>query len=323
VLNGATCRARHLSGCAPVATIPMGQPMAALGAVDNATHTLYAADSSGTVAVINTATCNARNTTGCAGKPPAIKIGASPNAPAINPATHTLYVSYGSNASKIAVVNTAACNASDTSGCRKIPAVIKVGAGTSVVAVSATTDTIYAPNSGPSHSFSGDTVSVINGATCNATHHSGCSHLAATAKVGPGPFGVTIDNRTHTVYVANNADGDAPGTVSVINGATCNGTHTAGCGEHFPTMATGRSPLLAAVDTATGQVYVTDFSSAGVTVLNGSRCNASVTSGCGGPLREQPVGSQPFGLAINPRTGTVYVGNTFQAGSMSILSTHH
>ena len=323
VLNGATCHAGQLSGCAPVGKIPTGHPMAALGAVDDAIHTLYAADSSGTVAVINTATCNARNTTGCAAKPPAIKIGASPNTPAINAASHTLYVSYGSNASKIAVINIAACNASDASGCGQNPAVVKVRAGTSVLAVSAATDTVYAPNSGPSGSFSGDTVSVINGATCNGAHHAGCSHLAATAKVGPGPFGVTVDDRTHTVYVVNNADGDAPGTVSVINGAACNATHTAGCSQHFPTMATGRSPLLAAVNTATGLVYVTDFSSAGVTVLDGSRCNASVTSGCGGPLREQPVGSQPFGLAINPSAGTIYVGNTFQAGSMSILSTTH
>ena len=319
VLNGATCHAGQLSGCAPVGKIPTGHPMAALGAVDDAIHTLYAADSAGTVAVINTATCNATDTTGCAAKPPAIRIGASPNAPAINPATHTLYVSYGSKASKIAVVNAATCDASDTSGCRQTPAVIRVGTGTGVVAVSVVTDTIYAPNSGPS--FSGDTVSVINGATCNGTHHSGCSHLAATARAGAGPFGVAVDDRTHTIYVVNNANGDAPGTVSVINGATCNGTHTTGCHRHFPTMAAGRSPLLAAVDTVTGLVYVTDFSSAGVTVLDGSRCNASVTSGCGGPLREQPVGSQPFGLAINPSTGTVYVGNTFQAGSMSILST--
>ena len=161
-----------------------------------------------------------------------------------------------------------------------------------MLAVSAATDTIYAPNSGSS--FSGDTMSVINGATCNGTSHSGCSHLAATVTVGSGPFGVTVDDRTHTVYVANNADGDSPGTVSVINGATCNGTDTAGCTGHFPTMATGRSPLLAAVDTSTGIVYVTDFSSAGVSILDGSRCNASLTSGCGAPPREQAVGSQPF-----------------------------
>ena len=85
-------------------------------------------------------------------------------------------------------------------------------------------------------------------------------------------------------------------------------------------MAAGRSPLLAAVDPATGTAYVTDFSSAGVTILDGSRCNAKVTSGCGAPLREQPVGSQPFGLAIDLQDGTVYVIDTFQGGSISTLT---
>ena len=320
VLNGATCHAGNLTGCAPVAEIPVGHPMANVGAVDDATHTLYAADPpAGTVAVINTATCNATNTAGCAQHPPAIKIGASPNTPVINTATQTLYVSYGSNADRVAVVNAATCNATRTAGCGQTPAVVKVGAGTAVLAVSAATDTIYAPNSGSS--FSGDTMSVINGATCNGTSHSGCAHLAATVTVGSGPYGVTVDDRTHTVYVANNADGDSPGTVSVINGATCNGTDTAGCSRPLPHH--GHRPVTAARRGGhrTGIVYVTDFSSAGVSILDGSRCNASLTSGCGAPPREQAVGSQPFGLAINQNTSTVYVTDTFQAGSMSILST--
>ena len=42
---------------------------------------------------------------------------------------------------------------------------------------------------------------------------------------------MTIRN---TIYVVNNADGDSPGTVSVINGTTCNGADTTGCGRHFP-----------------------------------------------------------------------------------------
>jgi DNA-binding beta-propeller fold protein YncE len=319
VLNGATCHAGNLAGCAPVAEIPMGHPMAEVGGVDDAAHTLYAADpTAGTVAVINTATCNAANTAGCAQHPPVIKIGTSPNTPVINPATRTLYVSYGGSASRVAVVNAATCNATRTSGCGQTPAVVKVGGGTATLAVSAATDTIYATNTGMS--FNGHTMSVINGATCNGTRHSGCSHLAATVTVGSGPFGIAVNDRTHTVYVVNNANGDSPGTVSVINGATCNGTDTAGCHQRFPTMAAGRSPLLAAVDAATGIIYVTDFSSAGVTVLDGSRCNASVTSGCGAPLREQPVGSQPFGLAISQQTSTVYVADIFQAGSMSILN---
>jgi DNA-binding beta-propeller fold protein YncE len=292
-----------------------------VAAVDDATHNLYAADpSAGTVSVINTATCNAKNTAGCAQHPPVIKIGPSPGTPAINTATQTIYVAYGSAGDQIAVVNAATCSATRTVGCGQTPAVVKVGAGTAVLGVSEATDTIYAPNSGSS-SFNGDTMSVINGATCNGTNHSGCSRLAAIVTVGSGPYGVTVDDRTHTVYVVNNADGDSPGTVSVINGATCNGTDTSGCHQGLPAMAAGRSPLLAAVDTRTGVVYVTDFSGAGVSILDGSRCNASVTSGCGASPREQAVGSQPFGVAIDQNTSTVYVTDTFQAGSLSILST--
>lgn len=318
VFDGATCHAGNLAGCAPVAEIPVGHPMASVSAVDETTQTLYAADrTAGTVAAINTGTCNVHHTSGCAQHPPVIKIGASPNTPVVNTATRTLYVSYGSDANRVAVVNAATCNATRTSGCGQIPAVVKVGVGTGVLAVSTGTNTIYAPSSGTS--FDGHTMSVINGATCNGSRHSGCAHLAATVTVGSGPFGVAVNDRTHTVYVVNNAFGDSPGTVSVINGATCNGTVTAGCGRRFPTMATGVAPLLAAVGAA-GRIYVTDFGSAEVTVLDGSRCNASVTSGCGGPVREQAVGSQPIGLAVSPRTNTVYVADTFQAGSMSILA---
>jgi|SRR5689334_21972541 len=89
----------------------------------------------------------------------------------------------------------------------------------------------------------------------------------------------------------------------------------------FPTMATGVAPQLAAVDPATGIIYVTDFGSAGVTVMDGSRCNATVTSGCGAPLRELAVGSEPAGLAVSPQASTVYVADTFQAGSVSVLAT--
>jgi len=62
----------------------------------------------------------------------------------------------------------------------------------------------------------------------------------------------------------------------------------------------------------------------GAAILDGSRCNASVTSGYGTPPREQAVGSQPFGLAVNQQANTVYVTEAFQAGSMSILdATRH
>jgi DNA-binding beta-propeller fold protein YncE len=298
----------------------MPDPGANVGAVDEATHTLYASDeaSAGALTVINTATCNAEDTSGCADHPPTMKIGAFPSPPVINSATQTVYVSYGTKANRVAVVNAATCNAEDSSGCAQTPGVVTVGKGTYVIAVSTKTDTIYAANNGASFS-TGNTVSVINGAACDGTDHSGCGHLAATVKVGLGPYGVAVDDRTRTVYVANNAAGDLPGTVTVINAATCNGTDTAGCERHMPTVAVGHAPGLVAVDTSTDTVYVNDQTSAAVSVVNGSRCNAVTTRGCSRPAREQAVGSAPTGLSINQRTNTVYVTQVFQSGSLSIF----
>ena len=322
VLNGATCRAGNLAGCAPVAKIPMAHPFANIGTVDDTTHTLYASDPfSDTVSVINTATCNAENTSGCAHPAPTIKVGPGPGPPALNPVTRTLYVPDGASGNQVAVVNAATCNAIDTSGCGQAPGVVKVGQCTFTLAVSAATDTVYAPSAGSvaSGCTDGDTVSVINGAACKGTDHSGCGHLAATARVGLRPVGAAVDDSTHTVYVINNANGDTPGTASVINGATCNGTDTAGCGGHFPVVPTGRSPLAVTVDPGTGFVYVADFDSAAVSVLNGSRCNAETTAGCRAAARDQPIGSGPQGIALNQRTHTIYVADLYLQGSISIF----
>jgi DNA-binding beta-propeller fold protein YncE len=321
VINAATCHAGDLSGCAPVAEIPTPDPGPNVGAIDDATHTLYATDlaPNGTVLVINTAACNAQHTSGCAAAPAQIKVGAFPNFPVLNPATHTVYVSYGDNVNRVAVINAATCNATDSAGCGQTPAVVKVKPGAVFLTVSAKTDTVYAPNDGiPFAGIVGHTVQVLNGATCNGTNHTGCGHLAATANVGDFPFGAVVNDRTHTLYVVNDFNGDAPGTLSVINTATCDGTHTAGCRRHFPTAATGRGPIAIALDTRSDKVYVTDFSAAAVTILNGARCNAEVTHGCG-RATERAVGSKPFGVTVDRRTRTVYVTQLFQAGSLSIF----
>jgi DNA-binding beta-propeller fold protein YncE len=218
-------------------------------------------------------------------------------------------------------VNAATCNATHTSGCARSHGIVKVGQGTFVLVVSAATDTVYGQNAGTSSSgfTNGDTVSVINGATCNGTNRSGCGHLAATVTVGLQPVGIAVDDRTHTVYVTDNVDGDRPGTVSIIDGATCNGTNTAGCGRHFPAVATGRLPNQIAVDVRTGTVYIADEGSAAVSVLDGARCDAAVTTGCGA-ASERAVGSTPVDVIVSPDTGTVYVTDTFQSGALSLFS---
>ena len=317
VIDGATCRAGHMSHCAPVATIPMPDPFANVGAIDAARHTLYASDESpnGGLAVIDTAACNAAHTAGCAVKPTEVKLGAFPNPPVINPATHTVYVSYGATSSQVAVINTATCNAAVATGCARPAAVARVGAGTFNLAVSVATDTVYGTASGMNNN--GRTMSVLNGATCNATDTSGCAHPAASVRVGPGPWGIAVSDPTHTVYVGINANGDLPGSVWVINGATCKGTDVTGC-RRVAVAPTGRFPLQVTLDAATRTLYVADFSSAAVSVLNLARCTASVTSGCGTAARLQAVGSQPAAVAVNPATRTVYVADLF-AGLTSIF----
>lgn len=321
VINGATCNARHLSGCAPVAKIPMPDPFANVGDIDQATHTFYASDPlSDTVSIIDTATCNAAHPAGCASPPPTVKVGPGPGPPALDPATQTLYVPFGPQSNLIAVLNAATCNAQHTSGCGQAQGVIKVGKGTFALAVSRATNTIYGPSTG-FPAFNGHTVAVINGATCNATDHSGCGHLAATVNVGLVPTDAAVNDRTHTVYVANNSLGDTPGTVSVINGATCNGSRTSGCAGRMPTAPAGRSPNNITVDTRTNTAYVTDENSAAVSVLSGAKCRAGMTRGCRSAVTQQAVGSIPIGVSVNADTNSVYVTQVFQSGSMAIFKT--
>jgi DNA-binding beta-propeller fold protein YncE len=312
VLNARTCQAGQLSGCAPVAEIPIGAPRAGVGAIDDLTHTLYASAGS-SISVINTATCNSATTTGCGTKAPTIPIGTGASIPTLNPTTQTLYVAFGKTGSSIAAINAGTCNAQTTSGCGTAHGVVNVGAGTNQLAVSTATNTIYAPAAGANSS--GNTVAVINGATCDATDLSGCGQPAATVRVGAGPDGVAVNDFTHTIYVANNADGDAPGTVAVINGASCNGVTTTGCAP-IATVAVGRAPSLAAIDTTTDRVYVSNYVSATVSIFDGSTCNAAKTTGCSRPAAAQAVGSEPFGLALDDATNTVYA---FTGGAASIF----
>jgi DNA-binding beta-propeller fold protein YncE len=319
VLNGASCDATHLSECTPVAEVPMGDAGAAMGAIDDTTHTLYASDSYGrTVAVIDTATCNARNTAGCSASPRTITVGAEPGSPVLNPATRTLYVPYGTGANDIAVVDAATCNADVTSGCDQTPGVISVAFGTDVIAVSVKTDTIYAPNVGIP-SATGDTVSVINGATCNGTVRSGCGRIATTVLVGQGPDGVAVDDATNTVYVADGGGGTIPGTLSIINSSLCNGSHIEGCAAPAPVVAIGREPLTVVVDTRSDFVYVADYAGAEVSALNGATCNAAIMTGCGHAVQEA-VGSAPSGLAVDDATNTVFVMTFLVTAAMSVFA---
>jgi len=100
---------------------------------------------------------------------------------------------------------------------------------------------------------------VLNGATCDATVHTGCGQAPAAVTVGDDPRGLAVDPVTDTVYVANHAEGDFAGTVSVINGATCNGTDHTGCGQPPAQDAVGNYPSAIGIGTVLGTAYVSNL----------------------------------------------------------------
>jgi DNA-binding beta-propeller fold protein YncE len=104
-------------------------------------------------------------------------------------------------------------------------------------------------------------------------------------------------------------------TVSVVDGATCNGMVTSGCAQIPPTVAVGLGPYGVAIDQATEAVVVTnaeyeptslDYT---VSIIDGARCNARHRAGCGGPPKTVEVGGAPAGVAVDDHTDTAYVVN--------------
>jgi DNA-binding beta-propeller fold protein YncE len=222
VVNLATCDGSTTSGCrsvapsAVVSTPFLNPPTKLTGgvAVDGSTKTVYVANLGwGTVSVLNSATCNAAQRSGCTKPAATIDVGGEPGEIAVDEATDTLYVANLAG-STVAVINGATCNATDQKGCSRPPATVTVGKGPYALAVDDATDTVYVTN--PGAAVGGDTVSVIDGATCNAVEQSGCNQSPATITVGAGPLGIAVNPATNTVYVTEvGKDFFTGGTVSV------------------------------------------------------------------------------------------------------------
>ena len=268
-----------------------------------------------TVSVVDARKCNALDTSGCGQAPPIVAAGSGPGYDAVDDATHTLYVT-DSYSDTVSVINTATCNAQDTAGCGQTPATLTVGNGPGGLAVDAATDTVYVVNAGD------NTVSVVDGATCNSTNKSGCGQTAATVPVGNFPFVAVVDPANHTLYVSNASDN----TVSMINAATCNAHHTSGCSHTPATAAVGAFPNPIALDPRTDTVYVGNANAATVSVITGARCNATDSSGCGRAPVTLSVPGGPDGMAFNHRTDTLFVDNngpgnsTARANSVSVIN---
>ena len=100
---------------------------------------------------------------------------------------------------------------------------------------------------------------MINGATCDAANtngsdHTGCGQTPATVRAGFGAIGGAIDPTTNKVYVASIEDT----SISVINGATCNGSDHTGCSQTPAKIAVGNYPCAIAADPAARTAYITN-----------------------------------------------------------------
>jgi len=125
--------------------------------------------------------------------------GNGPSLLAVNPGTHTIYVANGENnngpsagGDTVSVIDARHCNSLDVSHCEGPWPTITVGNGTagdlpSGIAIDQKTDTVYVTNVGD------NTVSVFNGATCNAANTSGCGQTPAEVPVGSQPINLFAD----------------------------------------------------------------------------------------------------------------------------------
>jgi DNA-binding beta-propeller fold protein YncE len=319
VIDAATCNATVQHGCRQIApALSIGGPTSSMitnfggagaVAVDQSTDTLYAtSQAENNVSVLNGATCDATDTSGCTRFAPTTTVGNSTQGVADDPATHTVYVTNRGD-DTVSVINTAVCNPSHLAGCDHAWPTVNVGNYAQDLRVDFATDTIYVVNTND------NTVSVINGATCNALTSAGCDQTASTVNVGNDPYALAVDQLTDTVYVANQADN----TVSVIDGATCNGTQHSGCGQTLATLPVASNPQGVAVDQATNTVYVANGGGNTVSMIDGATCDSTDQAGCDQTPGTVTVGNNPYPIAIDQRTGAVYVGNDGD-GTLSLIN---
>jgi DNA-binding beta-propeller fold protein YncE len=318
VFDAAHCNARDTSGCAAAhAAIAIGGIPIGL-AINTTTGTLYVGNIAGFVSAVEISACNRASTAGCADPPARATTNPGTAWPTVDEATDTVYAPENGpddesqpRGATVAVIDGSTCNATTTSGCDQTPARVTVGNGPVVATVDPTTRTVYVENA---DDF---TVSVVDGATCNAQDTSGCDQAPPTIRVGATPnSNLVVDPATRTLFVVNTQSD----TISAVDIRHCRAGDTAGCSRRSRTIQTGNQPFWIELDQSTGTLYVPQHIDADVAAFDAATCNARRHSGC---RREAPTIAIPdgvFSVAADPSTNTLYAGGG-ETGALSLVDT--
>ena len=168
------------------------------------------------------------------------------------------------------------------SGTRKMTKTIDVGGASEAVAVLTTTGYAYValPNLGQ--------VAILNG-----TEDLGGE--GGNLNIGENPSAIAVNPVTEYIYVANAGDIADPedDSVSIIDGKTQ---------TLLTNVTVGDYPVAIGVNPVTGYVYVANNGGDSVSILQGMEVITTVTG-----ISEAGGEEDSPGIAINPRTGLVYV----------------
>jgi DNA-binding beta-propeller fold protein YncE len=198
------------------------------------------------------------------------------------------------------MIDGATCNGTHPAGCGQTPPTVAVGSVPVGVAVDQATNTVYIANG------ASNTVSMIDGATCDSADQGGCGQTPGTVTLGNSPYPIDIDQKTGTVYVGGIDYDDGDSALSLINGNNCNAADNAECNK-LTTVPVEPFPFGIAVDQTTGTVYVTSVLDSDVAAIDGRTCTATAGADC----RPHPIPLRMGGfggaIALDPNSDTAYV----------------
>ena len=328
VIDGSRCSAMNASRCTRLAQLTNVGPAPFWLTFDPATRTLYATkvftpdyDENNKITVLDTRTCNARNASGCNQMPVATVTVPGPffnndtnifSTMALDAITHTLYVG-DAHDGLVSMINTATCNAINTSGCSQTPTTMANG---DAITLDPSTHTIYATD------IDGHLISVFSNTNCNSTDQSNCAQFTSFA-VPYSPDISAMDSASHTLYVPMSGTEGTLGFVWLFDVSACNATVRSGCGFGSPHLVNvGSLPIQVLINSTTRTAYIESQESSSISVLNTATCNAQNQSGCPRVAPALATGINPtINMVMNSQTHTLY-SQSEDSNSLWVFDTH-